>query len=80
VTLIATTGGLARDPHWYENAVASPDVRFAGEPFRAQPVDADAERNRLWALADRHFPPFAAYRALAARSGRQIPILQLTSR
>ena len=80
VTLIATKGGLPRDPYWYENALASPEVPFAGEPFRAEPVDAEAERNRLWALADRYFPPFAAYRALAARSDREIPILQLTPR
>jgi deazaflavin-dependent oxidoreductase (nitroreductase family) len=80
VTLIATKGGLPQDPHWYENALASPHVRFAGEPFRAERVDAGAERDRLWALADRCFPPFAAYRALAARTGREIPILQLTPR
>lgn len=80
VTLIATKGGLARDPFWYENALSDPHVRFAGEPLRARPVDAPAERARLWALADRYFPPFAAYRARAARSGREIPILQLTAR
>ena len=72
--------GRSRDPYWYENALASPEVRFAGEPFRAEPVDAEAERNRLWALADRYFPPFAAYRARAARTDREIPILQLTRR
>jgi deazaflavin-dependent oxidoreductase (nitroreductase family) len=80
VTLIATKGGLPRDPYWYDNALASPEVRFAEEPFRAEPVDAEAERKRLWALADRYFPPFAAYRAHAARTGREIPILQLTPR
>src|SRR3954469_19154045 len=78
VTLIATTGGLPRDPHWYENALASPEVRFGGEAFRAEPVNAEAERHRLWALADRYFPPFAAYRARAAGIGREMPILQLT--
>ncbi|MDX6413650.1 MAG: hypothetical protein QOH23_1060, partial [Gaiellaceae bacterium] len=35
VTLIATTGGLPRDPYWYDNVLASREVRFAGEPFRA---------------------------------------------
>jgi hypothetical protein len=80
VTLIATTAGLTRDPYWYDNALASPEVRFAGEPFRADPADAEAERDRLSALADRYFPPFAAYRARAARNDRAIPILQLTPR
>jgi deazaflavin-dependent oxidoreductase (nitroreductase family) len=78
VIVIATKGGLPQDPFWYGNAVADPDVRLNGDPFRAQPVDAEAERARLWALADRYFPPFIAYRALAAHSGREIPILQLT--
>jgi deazaflavin-dependent oxidoreductase (nitroreductase family) len=77
VTVIATNAGLPQDPFWYQNALADPDVRLNGEPFRAQPVDAEAERTRLWTLADRHFPPFAAMRAQAARSGRQMPILQL---
>ena len=80
VTIIATKGGLPHDPFWYQNALADPDVRLGGEPFRAQPVDAEAERTRLWALAGRYFPPFAAMRALAARSGRQIPMLQLLPR
>jgi deazaflavin-dependent oxidoreductase (nitroreductase family) len=80
VTVIATKGGLPQDPFWYQNALADPDVRLGGEPFRAQPVEGEAERARLWTLADRYFPPFAAYRALAARSGRQIPILQLLPR
>ena len=80
VTLIATKGGLPSDPYWYENAIASPEVGFAGQPFRAEPVEAEAERDRLWALAEQYFPPFAAYREFAARAGREIPILQLTPR
>ena len=80
VTLIATTGGLPRDPHWDENALASPEVGFAGQPVRAEAVHAKPEQDRLWALAVHHFPPFAAYRAHAARSDREIPILQLSPR
>lgn len=80
VTLIATKAGLPRDPHWYGNALAQRDVTFAGRPYRAEPVDARTERDRLWALANRYFPPFAAYRARAARAGREMPILQLTPR
>src|SRR4051794_25169233 len=77
-TLIATKAGLPQDPYWYENAVVSPEVHFAGESFRAQPVEAEGERDRLWTLAERYFPPFADYRAHAARAGREMPILQLT--
>ena len=80
VTIVATKAGLPQDPFWYENALADPDVRLAGQPFRAQPVRDQSDQARLWTLADRYFPPFAAYRALAARAGRAIPILQLTAR
>ena len=80
VTLVATKGGLPQDPYWYENALASPDVLFSGERFRAEPVDTEPEQQRLWALADRYFPPFVAYRERAARSGREIPLLQLIPR
>ena len=50
---------------------------FAGQPFRAEVIDDDAERARLWALADRVFPPYALFREKAARAGRTIPIIQL---
>ena len=80
VTLVATTAALPRDPSWYDNALASPHVRFAGQPFRAEPIEDAAELKRLWPLADRCFPPFAAYRARARRAGREIPILQLSPR
>ncbi len=39
-----------------------------------------AEQERLWALADRVFPPFALYREWAARANRAIPIVQLVPR
>jgi hypothetical protein len=55
-------------------------VRFGGEPFRAEVIEDDAERARLWQLADRVFPAFAAYRDTAARAGRTIPIVQLRPR
>lgn len=77
VTVAASKGGMAADPHWYRNAVADPQVRFAGRAFRAQPVAGDAEQARLWVLADRVYPAHAASRAHAARSDRSIPLLQL---
>jgi deazaflavin-dependent oxidoreductase (nitroreductase family) len=80
VTLIATKAGLPEDPFWYQNALAEPDVRLNGRPFRAQPVEDEAELARLWSLAERHFAPFAAMRAQAARAGRRMPILQLSPR
>jgi deazaflavin-dependent oxidoreductase (nitroreductase family) len=79
VTIVASKAGAPEHPSWFHNARANPDVRFGGQPFRAEVVDDEAARERLWQLADRVFPPFATYRASAARSGRTIPILQLVS-
>lgn len=80
VTIVASKAGAAEHPAWFHNARTNPDVRFGGRPFRAEVVDDEAARERLWRLADRVFPPFATYRASAARSGRTIPILQLVAR
>jgi hypothetical protein len=57
---------------------ANPDVVFGGIAMHAAVVDDEAERDRLWRLADRVFPAFASYRRDAARANRKIPIVQLT--
>ncbi|HEY1273353.1 MAG TPA: nitroreductase/quinone reductase family protein [Thermoleophilaceae bacterium] len=80
VTIVASRLGDPRHPSWFHNATANPDVLFAGRPFRAEVVEDEAERARLWELADRVFPAFAAYRERAARAGRTIPIVQLVPR
>jgi deazaflavin-dependent oxidoreductase (nitroreductase family) len=80
VTIIASKLGLPDDPAWFHNARANPDVLLGGQPFRAEVVDDEASRARLWELADRVFPPYATYRQSATRAGRTIPILQLIPR
>jgi deazaflavin-dependent oxidoreductase (nitroreductase family) len=80
VTIIASKLGLPEHPSWFHNARANPDVLLGGQPFRVEVVDDEASRSRLWELADRVFPPYAAYRDRAARVGRTIPILQLVPR
>ena len=77
VTIIASQAGRAENPSWFHNARANPDVLLGGERFRAEVIDDEALRERLWELADRVFPAFAGYRESAARAGRAIPILQL---
>ncbi|ADB49295.1 nitroreductase/quinone reductase family protein [Conexibacter woesei] len=77
VIVVASKGGMAGDPFWYLNALADPDVLFAGAAHRAQAVTAEDELARLWTLADQVYPPHAASRAHAARSGRTIPLVQL---
>jgi deazaflavin-dependent oxidoreductase (nitroreductase family) len=80
VTIVASKLGEPEHPAWFHNVRAHPDVVLGGRPFRAEVVEGEPERARLWALADRVFPPYAAYRERAARSGRTIPIVQLVSR
>jgi deazaflavin-dependent oxidoreductase (nitroreductase family) len=80
VTIFASQAGRPENPSWFYNARANPDVIFGGEPFRAELIDDEAERARLWRLADRVFPAFASYRDSAAVVGREIPILQLAPR
>jgi deazaflavin-dependent oxidoreductase (nitroreductase family) len=80
VTIVASKLGLPQHPAWFHNLVADPEVVFGGIPMRAEVVAGETERQRLWALADRVFAPYATYRREAAEAGREIPIVQLTPR
>jgi deazaflavin-dependent oxidoreductase (nitroreductase family) len=80
VTIVASKLGLPENPAWFHNLQADPDVSFGGIPMRAAVVGNEAERRRLWALADRVFAPYAVYRREAAKANRTIPIVQLTAR
>jgi deazaflavin-dependent oxidoreductase (nitroreductase family) len=80
VTIVASKLGLENHPAWFHNLRANPDVTFGGIPMRATVVSDEAERERLWALADNVFAPYAAYRREAAKVSRTIPIVRLTAR
>jgi deazaflavin-dependent oxidoreductase (nitroreductase family) len=80
VTIIASKRGWPQHPAWYYNLRKHPDILYGGLPFRAEVVEDDAERQRLWGLADRVFPEYADYREQAAKAGRIIPIFQLAPR
>ena len=77
VTIVASKAGDSQHPAWFHNLRAHPDVTFAGIPMRATVVTDEAERRRLWELADRVFAPYATYRRDAAKANRTIPIVQL---
>jgi len=77
-TIVASKLGMATHPAWFHNLVAHPDVTLGGVRMRATVVVDEAERRRLWGLADRVFAPYAAYRREAANAGREIPIVQLS--
>jgi deazaflavin-dependent oxidoreductase (nitroreductase family) len=80
VTLVAALRGWPRNPAWYYNLRANPEVVFGGLPFRAELVEDEGERRRLWDLADRIYPQYADFRERAAKAGRVIPIVQLVRR
>ena len=80
VTIIASLRGWRRNPAWYYNLRRHPDVVFGGLPFRAEEVEDEAERKRLWGLADRIYPQYADFREEAQKAGRVIPIVQLIPR
>ena len=80
VTIIAALRGWPKNPAWYYNLRKHPDVVFGGLPFRAEVVEDEAERQRLWDLADRVYPQYADFREMAERAGRVIPIVQLAPR
>jgi deazaflavin-dependent oxidoreductase (nitroreductase family) len=79
VTIVASKAGAERHPAWFHNLRAHPDVTFGGIPMRATVIGDEAERRRLWTLADRVFAPYATYRREAARADRTIPIVQLSA-
>jgi deazaflavin-dependent oxidoreductase (nitroreductase family) len=80
VTIIASKRGLPENPAWYYNVRANREIVYGGIPFRAELVEDEAERQRIWALADRVFPEYADYRERAGSAGRVIPIFQLLPR
>ncbi len=80
VTIVASKAGAPQHPAWFHNLRANPDVTFGGVAMRASLVDEEAERERIWALADRVFAPYATYRREAAMANRTIPIVQLSER
>ncbi len=80
VTLVASNAGAANHPAWFHNLRAQPDVTLNGNPMRATVVSDEAERERLWKLADNVFAPFAKYRREAASANRTIPLVQLLPR
>lgn len=78
-TIVASKAGAPEHPAWFFNARANPEVKLNGRRYRAEIVSDEAERTRLWRLADNVFPPFESYRRSAAQAGRTIPILRLTA-
>lgn len=79
VVVIASNYGRPRNPAWYHNLRAHPSATLVVPPHAPRRVRAreaeGAERDRLWALAVRSYPPWEHYVDRAA--GRRIPVMVL---
>lgn len=75
VVLVASKGGDDRDPDWYRNLVANPNIeltmRARTRPMIARTADAD-ERSELW---PRIVSAARAYAAYQRRTRREIPVI-----
>jgi deazaflavin-dependent oxidoreductase (nitroreductase family) len=78
--VIASVLGEERNPAWYWNLKANPEVEveIRGEriPVRARETEGE-ERDRLWAAVVARTPDYAEY---AGRTERKIPVMRLERR
>ena len=78
LVLFATNFGGAKNPAWYYNLRANPQVTVTYRGHLALYYAREAttgERNRYWPMADAIYAGYAAYRARA--SHRDIPVVVL---
>lgn len=82
VILIASSFGRDRNPAWYYNATANPEVELLAKgsrlPYLAIETEGE-EREELFSLAERLYPGYSDYRR-RTEGKRQIPVLRLTPR
>ena len=80
VILVASYGGDDRDPQWYSNIVANPDVELvmngSNKKMRARVAEGD-ERTRLWETLTADHDNYAGYQR---KTSRQIPVVVLEPR
>jgi deazaflavin-dependent oxidoreductase (nitroreductase family) len=75
LVLVASKGGDDRDPDWYRNVLANPDVEVTmnGERRRVHARAATAEEKvALWPRVTAAYRPYAGYQR---RSRRDIPLV-----
>jgi deazaflavin-dependent oxidoreductase (nitroreductase family) len=74
VLLVASLGGAPKNPVWYHNLVAHPEIEVRHRRRTAEltaRLATSAERPALWTICDAAFPPYADYRT---RTARDLPI------
>jgi deazaflavin-dependent oxidoreductase (nitroreductase family) len=80
VVLVASFGGDDRDPAWFGNLAANPDVEVvmdgSSRQMRARVTEGD-ERTRLWETLTAKHANYAGYQR---KTSRQIPVVMLEPR
>ncbi len=73
--LVASRGGAPKHPLWYYNLKANPEIEIRDEQnvhrMKAREVIDPSERQRVWGIAVKAFPPYQDYQY---RTDRTIPI------
>ena len=73
--LVASRGGAPKHPVWYHNLKADPQVEIRDvdvvQRMKVREVNDSNERNRLWDIAVKAFPPYIDYQT---KSSRLIPV------
>ena len=73
--LVASQGGAPKNPRWYANLKAEPNVEIRDETqvhsMRVREVVDSAERKRLWDIAVAAYPPYQEYQD---KTDRVIPV------
>ena len=73
--LVASRGGAPKHPLWYHNLKAEPNVEIRDEAevysMRAREVVDSVERQRLWDIAVKAYPPYQEYQE---KTDRVIPV------
>ena len=73
--LVASMGGAPKNPRWYRNLKAEPNVEIRDETevysMRVREVIDPVERQRLWDIAVKAYPPYQEYQD---KTDRVIPV------
>ncbi len=73
--LVASKGGAPKNPSWYRNLKAEPNVEIRDKTevysMRTREVEDPAERQRLWDIAVEAYPPYQEYQD---KTDRVIPV------
>ena len=73
--LVASRGGAPKNPQWYYNLKAEPNVEIRDEAevytMRVREVVDSVERKRLWDIAVAAYPPYQEYQD---KTDRVIPV------